>query len=525
MRRVLITTFTLFMLLLAAALAGVWIHSYHAKDRLIWNRPIYAGNSSSTLELVSSRGRLCLSWDRLTLVGPAPAMAWHMADPYPFGIGWKWLVAQPADNLQLFEPESFWTRRGFGFHARHDADAAPSQHSRIVASYDRTRVQIPIYLAVALAGMPLVGLIWAAFRRRLRQRRRRAANHCLNCGYDLRATPERCPECGKVVGEPEPSRWPAWRRAILAAAALNALLAGALVIALAHFERFHWPTQHQWVDLIPAYKHASQAIEEINETYRDNLFPTLLALGSDPQWFAQADWPATQNEYDVFHTRLDGREKVFKRLLAMKCKPTGDPNAIDDEELPRSAFRPRDPQEIPFQDQGVRLTLSAQPSDEPGCVGLELTVSTQRLAVQLEGRMYWSQNLPFLFTFEVDGQPACWPPSEMKQLTKLCSKRELSRDLTIRPGSPFRRKIRIDEDSLRQLLPDPGPHTIGLIAVFSQYDYSPSLPWAPAYDLRLMDIMEIIKNTSAKPSAPLYVRSNTARFRWTGSKWEAVKDQ
>ena len=54
-----------------------------------------------------------------------------------------------------------------------------------------------LFLLVCLP-LPLWSAMRVRHRRRIRRRRRLGL--CLNCGYDLRMTPERCPECGMVVG-------------------------------------------------------------------------------------------------------------------------------------------------------------------------------------------------------------------------------------------------------------------------------------------------------------------------------------
>jgi hypothetical protein len=53
---------------------------------------------------------------------------------------------------------------------------------------------VPAWILLALSA-PLPA-IWIT--RTLRQRRRAASNRCAACGYDLRATPDRCPECGAL---------------------------------------------------------------------------------------------------------------------------------------------------------------------------------------------------------------------------------------------------------------------------------------------------------------------------------------
>jgi hypothetical protein len=48
----------------------------------------------------------------------------------------------------------------------------------------------------------LLGAVLVAFERA--SRRAGETHKCGTCGYDLRATPDRCPECGQVVAADEP---------------------------------------------------------------------------------------------------------------------------------------------------------------------------------------------------------------------------------------------------------------------------------------------------------------------------------
>jgi hypothetical protein len=58
----------------------------------------------------------------------------------------------------------------------------------------RRALYVPHWAVVALSAV--LPIVWSV--RRVRRRRRSEGPLCRTCGYDLRATPDRCPECGAV---------------------------------------------------------------------------------------------------------------------------------------------------------------------------------------------------------------------------------------------------------------------------------------------------------------------------------------
>jgi hypothetical protein len=102
--------------------------------------------------------------------------AWH---------GWEYL---PKVEVLMPRAKGMWEGAGFSFGREADRHPARVSVSHVIA--------VPYWSLAAVSLGPLViwPIRWAC------RLRRRGRDVCASCGYDLRATPGRCPECGAGRG-------------------------------------------------------------------------------------------------------------------------------------------------------------------------------------------------------------------------------------------------------------------------------------------------------------------------------------
>jgi hypothetical protein len=179
--RTLLHVLTVLSAVLFVATVALWVRSYVATEWFVYQRTDSVNRRWWHFTFVSNSGLIYISRPShdFNAIGLAERHRKDRGDPDGF-----WYLRQP--------PESHWGRTRFGFKfVLSDVSYDSSGRSNFPRAY------IP-YWFVALMTAVLPCAWWG---RRRQRRKRRREHRCLCCGYDLRATPERCPECGAIANE------------------------------------------------------------------------------------------------------------------------------------------------------------------------------------------------------------------------------------------------------------------------------------------------------------------------------------
>ena len=210
MRRRLFYLLTASSLLLCMALSVLWVRSLRRSDNLgrerfaihadaVEHHAVYAVSSGGSVEFCRWHSRHFDPADRAALAARATD-------------GWRWFWRDsPYGSFSgLRRTPTLAERLGFG-HRDERVEVEDENGTRIVATREHRAITLPYWLPVLLtAALPLVRA--GRKLRPLLRRRHGRLGLCRSCGYDLRATPGRCPECGTQA--PAPGASPAASRPV-----------------------------------------------------------------------------------------------------------------------------------------------------------------------------------------------------------------------------------------------------------------------------------------------------------------------
>jgi hypothetical protein len=188
MRRKLQILFSALSLLLCVAVCVLWVRSYLVLDTVQRYR-LGPGNPNELYQLNASSG--AIGYGRVYLDDPSK-QSWPRTDT-----PWHWVHQQP---LPLAVPHKRkWSWLGF---ASWDVPIPPGNGGGGVRGF-----QVPLWSLTLVFGIASTPLL-SGVRKWRNDRRSGRSGLCTGCGYDLRASPARCPECGRMPEDRPPPHNP-----------------------------------------------------------------------------------------------------------------------------------------------------------------------------------------------------------------------------------------------------------------------------------------------------------------------------
>jgi hypothetical protein len=186
--RILLNALTALSLILFVAVVALWVRSYWVSDDVTRESADGEGFWSWSFAH-AGRGRLLLV--RHTIAYSSGG------NRHPAGLRWDRKAGPPSADWPMIAAGAGsdvvgWQFAGFGHRWRDE--------QKLYGADRCDWVTLPIWFAAAVTGaVSAPGSAAHARRRRRRWRERRGL--CPTCGYDLRATPDRCPECGMMASK------------------------------------------------------------------------------------------------------------------------------------------------------------------------------------------------------------------------------------------------------------------------------------------------------------------------------------
>lgn len=179
------------------AMMGLALRSYRTGDSAKFRGPPTDG-TMRMLQIDSVGGGLYIDFTTKSVVpaeSPGAGWLWEIETEYgrrPQGFSYESFPLDRLSWVQAWQGSTNFVWEAFSATSRPDGDL------RHLVRTDIRTIGFPHWLlAAALAILP-ASWCWLRFRRS----RRRRAGACSDCEYDLRASPERCPECGRPADRP-----------------------------------------------------------------------------------------------------------------------------------------------------------------------------------------------------------------------------------------------------------------------------------------------------------------------------------